>query len=61
MFFSAVPMIDSSSIEINEDGGVATLTVQLLNEIEDNFTLNYTTGVVPNGADGRQYQLNCLC
>ena len=54
-------MIDSSSIEINEDGGVATLTVQLLNEIEDNFTLNYTTGVVPNGADGRQYQLNCLC
>ena len=38
---------------INEDGGSAVVTVELINEIENPFTLDYSTGEVPDGADGR--------
>ena len=35
-----------------EGGGMAFITVQLQNEIEGNFTLNYATGEVSDGASG---------
>ena len=47
-----VPLITSSDIMINEGEGSATVTVQLQNEIEKEFVLNYNTGEVPDGADG---------
>ena len=37
---------------INEDDGSATVTVTLKNEIENDFVLDYSTGEVPDGADG---------
>ena len=49
---TTVPLITSSDITINEDEGSATVTVQLQNEIEKEFVLNYNTGEVPDGADG---------
>ena len=45
-------MIESNDIEINEDGGIATVVVNLLNEIENDFVLEYKTGEVLDGADG---------
>ena len=45
-------MIASQNVVIDEDGGIATITVDLLNEIENDFTLSYSTADVPNGAEG---------
>lgn len=50
--FSA-PQIESGNVVINEDGGSAVVTVRLLNEVEKDFVLDYNTGEVPDGADGR--------
>ena len=50
---STVPLIESGDVIINEDGGVAVVNVRLLNEIENDFILDYRTGEVPDGADGR--------
>ena len=47
-----VPMIESQNTVVNEDGGFATIVVNLLNEIENDFTLEYKTGEVLDGADG---------
>ena len=47
-----VPIIESNDIEINEDGGIATVVVNLLNEIENDFVLEYKTVEVLDGADG---------
>ena len=52
MIFFTVPILESGDVEINEDGGPAVLVVKLLNEIEKNFVLNYTTGEVAGGAEG---------
>ena len=50
---STVPLIESGDVTINEDGGIAVVNVRLLNEIENDFVLDYSTGEVPDGADGR--------
>ena len=52
MILFTVPIIESNDIEINEDGGFATIVVNLLNEIENDFVLEYKTGEVSDGADG---------
>ncbi|CAI8024993.1 Extracellular matrix protein FRAS1, partial [Geodia barretti] len=46
-----IPLIESGDVIINEDGGIAVVNVRLLNEIENNFTLDYSTGEVPDGAN----------
>ena len=51
-FVSLVPRFVSGSVVINENEGSAVVTVELLSEIENNFTLIYTTGEVEDGADG---------
>ena len=53
-------MIASQNVVINEDGGIAMIIVDLLNEIENDFTLSYSTADVPNGAEGVFY-LYCIC
>ena len=50
-----VPMILTRDTIVDESGGSAVLTVQLLNEIERNFTINYATGELPNEATGIYY------
>ena len=54
---STVPLIESGDVIINEDGGIAVVNVRLLNEIENNFTLDYSTGEVPDGANGTLIQI----
>ena len=49
---SAVPMFMVDDSMALESGGVAFLTVQLVNEIEENFTINYATREVADGASG---------
>ena len=46
-------MIESDNVVINEDEGFAVVTVRLLNEIENDFVLDYSTREVPDGADGK--------
>ncbi|CAI8024988.1 FRAS1-related extracellular matrix protein 2, partial [Geodia barretti] len=46
-----IPLIESGDVTINEDGGIAVVNVRLLNEIENDFVLDYSTGEVPDGAD----------
>ena len=50
-------MADDS--EVSEDGGMAVITVRLMNEIEGDFTLNYATGQVADGATGT-YMCTCV-
>ena len=40
---------------INEDGGTAVVNVRLVNEIENDFVLDYSTGEVPGGAEGKTH------
>ena len=54
---STVPLIESGDVTINEDGGTAVVNVRLLNEIENDFVLDYSTGEVPNGANGTLIQI----
>ena len=53
LFIQTVPLIESNSITRNEDDGIAVLIVRLLNEIENNFTLDYSTAEVQGGAEGK--------
>ena len=54
---STVPLIESGDVIINEDGGIAVVNVRLLNEIENDFVLDYSTGEVPDGANGTLIQI----
>ena len=54
---STVPLIESGDVTINEDGGIAVVNVRLLNEIENDFVLDYSTGEVPDGANGTLIQI----
>ena len=49
---TVVPMIMAHDITTYEDGGSASITVQLMNEIERNFVLKYKTGELPAEASG---------
>ena len=53
-FLPTVPMIESDNIVINEGAGSATVTVRLLNEIENDFVLSYSTAEVDGGANGKK-------
>ena len=53
-FLSTVPIIESDNIVINEDAGSATVTVRLLNQIENNFVLSYRTAEFDSGANGKK-------
>ena len=53
--FPTVPLIESGSVVINEDGGTAVVNVRLVNEIENDFVLDYSTGEVPGGAEGKTH------
>ena len=57
VFLSTVPRIESDNIVINEGAGSATVTVRLLNEIENNFTLSYRTAEFDGGAIGKKIHL----
>ena len=46
------PEFQSDNVTINEDEGAAVLTVTILNEIENDFVLDYRTEEVPGGAEG---------
>ena len=50
-----MPIIDARNVEVNENEGFAELPVIIINPIENNFTLDYSTGQVPNGADGKPF------
>ena len=54
---STVPLIESGDVTISEDGGTAVVNVRLLNEIENDFVLDYSTGEVPDGANGTLIQI----
>ena len=45
-------MITADDTEVSEDGGMALVIVRLVNEIEGDFTLDYATGQVADGASG---------
>ena len=45
-------MIESQNTVVSEDEGFATIVVNLLNEIENNFSLSYETEEIPDGAVG---------
>ena len=53
-FLSTVPRIESDNIVINEAAGSATVTVRLLNEIENDFVLSYRTAEFDGGANGKK-------
>ena len=53
-FLSTVPIIESDNIVINEGAGSAIVTVRLLNEIENDFVLSYSTAEVDGGANGKK-------
>ena len=50
-----MPIIQTRDVEVNEDGGFAELPIIVINPIESNFTLDYSTGQVPDGADGKTF------
>ena len=50
-----MPIIQTQDVEVNEDEGIAELPIIIVNPIESNFTLDYSTGQVPNGADGKTF------
>lgn len=57
LFFSpTVPQLESGDVIINEDGGMAVVNVRLVNEIEKDLVLDYSTGEIPGGAEGTCHQ-----
>ena len=55
-FSPTVPQLESGDVIINEDGGTAVVNVRLVNEIEKDLVLDYSTGEVPGGAEGMCHQ-----
>ena len=46
---------------INEADGSATVNIRLVNEVENDLTIDYSTGEVPDGAEGIQLNVfKCL-
>ena len=48
-----MPIIQVPDVMVNEGQGIAEICIEIGNQIENSFTVTYTTAETPDGASGK--------